>query len=88
MDKIENLQEKAHVLRDLLGNYALFNSDAEMVLGFMAPLFARIEAGQVIPPEPFPQQWYFGSTDSPLHEFDDLCEAAARFSHVLRDWPS
>ena len=88
MNKIENLQEKAQLLEDLLVKYALSNSDAEMVLGFMAPLFERIRAGQVIPPEPFRQQWYFGSTDSPLYEFDDLCEAAAQFSHVLRDWPS
>lgn len=86
MDKVKRLQDKADVLRSVLKKYAYVDSDAEMVLGFMTPLFEQISAGAVVPPRTHEYRWHFASTESPLFKYDDLCEAAAEFGHALEDW--
>ena len=86
MNKVKNLQEKAKMLRMLLEKYAKTDDDVEMVLGFMVPLFEEIHAGKIAPPYEHKYRWYFASTESPLFKYDDLCEAAAEYAHVLEDW--
>lgn len=86
MNKVKNLQEKARVLHNSLEHYAKVDDDAEMVLGFMAPLLEKIEQGKIVPPARDEHSWYFGNTESPLFNYDDLCEAHAQYSHALEDW--
>lgn len=86
MDKTRNLQEKAAVLRSLLEKYAQTDIDAEIVLGFMTPLFGKIRAGELVPPHENEYRWNFASTEAPLFKYDDLCEAAAEYGHALQDW--
>ena len=86
MDKVKNLQEKARVLRELLERYAKVDDDAEMVLEFMMPLFKQIETGEITPPHEHKYRWYFANTESPLFQYDDLCEAAAEYARALEDW--
>lgn len=88
MTKAENLQVVSRVLHNILVRYASVDSDAEMVLKFMEPLFNEIAQGKVVPPREFIYRWYFGSADSPLAKFEDLIDAAAEFSHVIEDWPT
>jgi hypothetical protein len=86
MDKVKNLQEKARILRSFLERYAKLDGDAEMVLGFMTPLFNQIEAGEITPPYEHKYRWYFANTESPLFQYDDLGEAAAEYARALEDW--
>lgn len=86
MDKVKNLQEKAGVLHALLEKYAQVDDEAEMVLGFMMPLFKRICAGEIEPPHEHEYWWYFANTESPLFKYGDLCKAAAEYGYVLEDW--
>jgi hypothetical protein len=87
MDKVKNLQEKAHVLRELLVRYGQVDDDAEMVLGFMMPLFEKVETGEIIPPHEHKYRWYFANTESPLYrKYEDLSHAAAEYARVLEDW--
>lgn len=87
MDKVNNLQEKARVLRELLERYAKVNDDAEMVLRFMVPLFEQIKAGKIVPPYEHKYRWYFANTESPLYrKYEDLNHAAAEYARVLEDW--
>lgn len=87
MDKVKNLQEKARVLRGLLERYAEVDSDAELVLGFMMPLFEQVEIGKIIPPHEHKYRWYFANTESPLYrKYVDLSHAAAEYARVLEDW--
>ena len=88
MDKVKNLQEKARVLHALLEKYAQIDDDAEMVLGFMTPLFEQIRIGEIVPPHEHEYRWHFASPESPLFKYDDLCEAAAEYGHALEDWGS
>ena len=86
MDKIINLQRKTEKLQQLLESYATSDNDAEMVLGFMTPIFQKIKAGEIVPPYEYKYRWYFASTESSLFKYDDLCEAAAEYGHALEDW--
>jgi hypothetical protein len=86
MDKVKNLQEKARILRNLLDHYAKADDDAEMLLGFMLPLFEQIKDGKIIPPHEHEYRWYFADTESPLFKYGDLCEAAAEYARALEDW--
>lgn len=86
MDKVKILQEKARILHASLEKIAEVDDDAEMVLGFMTPLFERIDTGEIVPPYAHEYRWYFANTDSPLFKYDDLGDAAAEFGHALEDW--
>lgn len=89
MDKVRNLQEKAMVLRALLEKYAQIDGDAEMVLGFMTPLFEAIQAGRIVPPHEHEYRWYFANTESPLYEkYEELSQAASEYACALEDWES
>lgn len=87
METIDKLQSQAKILHELLVKYALTDIHAAMVLDFMLPLLGEIDDGKVVTPTEFAYRWYFGSTDSPLARFDDLIDAAAKFSHTLEGWP-
>ena len=87
MDKVQNLQEKAKILRALLEQYAKTDDDVEMVLNFMVPLFDEIEAGRIIPPQRDEYRWHFFNTESPLFlKYDDLSRAEAEYAEVLEGW--
>ncbi|CAJ0705219.1 hypothetical protein LMG19089_03785 [Ralstonia edaphis] len=88
MDDVNQLQEKARKLRTLLAAHAATDDDAEMVLGFMTPLFQAIERGDITPPTHDEYRWYFAHTDAPLFKYDDLGEAHAEYSHALEGWTS
>jgi len=88
MDNVAKLRSEANSLHSLLVKYSVTDSDVEMVLEFMRPLFEEIDDGRVVPPKEFEFRWYFGSTDSPLIKFGDLIDAAANFAHTLEGWPT
>lgn len=89
MNKIENLKDKARVLKNLLEGYSKVDEDAAMVLGFMESFFLRIQGGEIIPPVDNKYRWYFASTESPLYrKYEDLSHAASEYSSALEEWSS
>jgi hypothetical protein len=86
-EKVKCLQEKAHILRDLLEKYAVSDDEVEGVLRAMTPFLDEIREGKVVPPQVDPCAWNFANTEAPLfRKYRDLSEAAARYARVLEDW--
>lgn len=85
-DDVKHLKIKARDLKLLLEKYAVTDTDARAVLGFMSGIFAEIEREQIVPPMRDEFQWYFASTESSLFKYSDLGEAAAQYSKALELW--
>ena len=85
-EELKELRGKASDLQSLLEKYAQHDDDAKMILNLMIPLFDLIRSGKVVPSIKNEYRWYFSNTESPLFKYDDLCEAAARYSHALEGW--
>lgn len=89
MEKVENLQKKAEILRVLLVQYAKSDGNAERVLNFMIPFFQAVEKGEIIPPYEHQYRRYFENTESPLYrKYENLTRAASEYSCALEDWES
>lgn len=83
MDWVKNLQAKALTLRDLLEQYAPYDSDVKEAYGWIKPLLDAVDAGAVIAPTKFPFGWIFFRGENNLPAHPELCGAAAEFADAL-----
>ena len=88
MDKVKNLQEKARVLRELLERYAKVDDDAERLLGWLMPLFIKIEKGRVVPPQGYEHRMALGKEPEFYERHKDVYSAESNFISVYEDWES
>lgn len=89
MDKVENLQEKAKVLRGLLEQYSRQDDEVASVLEQMTPLLDEIEAGKVEPPrhDDFGRYFFNVEEQEPWFvKYPELSHAEAEYAEVLQDW--
>ena len=88
MDKKENLKEKARSFRALLTAHDWKDTDAELLLRWLTPLFDDIEAGKVTPPQHYKFRLALGK-DNPFYApGSTFIEAETQFVAALEDWES
>jgi hypothetical protein len=88
VDKTEMLKEKARAFRALLAAHDWKNTDAELLLRWLTPLFDDIEAGKISPPQRYNYRMALGK-DNPFYEQDSpFMKAEAQFVAALEDWES
>jgi hypothetical protein len=87
MGQLEKLQEKARVLREILGDYAKIDSDVENVLNLISRTLDEIQAGRIYLPRRDEFRWYFFNTAPPFFmKYKDLSRAEAEYAEILEGW--
>ncbi|WP_345817719.1 hypothetical protein AAGS40_30450 (plasmid) [Paraburkholderia sp. PREW-6R] len=88
VSEIGKLKDTARVFRALLGGRDWADTDVQLLLRWLTPLFDEIEAGNVQPPQRYRYRQALGK-DNPFYApGSPLAEAEAQFISALEDWES
>ncbi|PRX32139.1 hypothetical protein B0G75_104158 [Paraburkholderia sp. BL18I3N2] len=88
MDKVQNLKDKARAFRTLLQTHDWKDTDAQLLLRWLTPLFEEIEAGLVQPPQHYQYRFALGKDNTFYEPGSPFAEAEAQFVSALEDWES